>query len=35
MHDLIVAFALATMLLAPCLITFNSNNEDSHDTPMK
>lgn len=35
MHDLIVAFALATMLLAPCLITFNSNDEDPHDTCMK
>jgi hypothetical protein len=35
MHDLIVAFALATMLLAPCLITVSLNEEDPHDTRMK
>jgi len=35
MHDLIVAFVLATMLLAPCLITFSRNDEDPHDTRMK
>ena len=35
MHDLIVAFALSTMLLAPCLMTFHCNDEDPHDTWMK
>ncbi len=35
MHDLIIAVALATMLFAPCLITFSSNNDDPQDTGMK